>query len=100
MKTTKVTALIYVLCFRVGGYIRDNILQGIQQSRRTIVLLSQHFLDSEWCEFEFEMSQQQLLEDPNFKMIVILMQREELGKIPRFVNPILARMCNHYNVMS
>ena len=72
------------MCFRVGGYIRESILEGIQRSRRTIVLLSQHFLDSEWCEFESEMSQNQLLQDPNFKMIVILMQKaEELKKIAR-----------------
>ena len=70
--------------YRVGGFIGHDLLEGITRSRRTIVLLSQHFLDSHWCEFEFEMSQQQLLEDPNFKMIVILMQRpKELKKIPK-----------------
>ena len=60
-------------------------MDGIESSRRTIVILSQHFLESEWCEFEFEMSQHQVLQDPNFKMIVILMQsEEELNKIPRY----------------
>lgn len=68
----------------VGGFISHNILDGIEQSRRTIVLLSHNFLESQWCEFEFEHSQHRLLEDAEFKMIVILMEdSKQFNKIPR-----------------
>ena len=68
----------------MGGFIAHNILDGIKHSRRTIILLSQNFLDSQWCEFEFEHSQHKLLEDKKFKMIVILMSKaNELQKIPK-----------------
>lgn len=37
-----------------GGYLTDAISEAVESSRRTIVILSEHFLKSEWCRYEFK----------------------------------------------
>ena len=42
--------------FIVGGSIEENILAAIEKSRKTIVILSENFLKSGWCDFEYKMA--------------------------------------------
>ena len=42
--------------FTVGASIEENILAGIEKSRKTVVILSENFLKSSWCDFEYEMA--------------------------------------------
>lgn len=42
--------------FMVGDYIGDNIISAIEQTKHTIVILTDAFLDSVWCEFVFHMT--------------------------------------------
>ena len=42
--------------FIVGGCIEESILAAIDRSRKTIVILSESFLKSGWCDFEYKMA--------------------------------------------
>ena len=45
--------------FPVGGLIHETIIDMIDQSREVILVMSEFFLSSEWCQFELEVSLRQ-----------------------------------------
>ena len=42
--------------FLPGSYIAENILEAIRKSRKTVVVLTNEFLQSKWCMYEFNMA--------------------------------------------
>ena len=42
--------------FLPGSYIAENILEAIRKSRRTMIILTNEFLQSKWCMYEFNMA--------------------------------------------
>ena len=42
--------------FLPGSYIAENILQAIRKSRMTVIILTNEFLQSKWCMYEFNMA--------------------------------------------
>ncbi|XP_041351780.1 LOW QUALITY PROTEIN: toll-like receptor Tollo [Gigantopelta aegis] len=59
--------------FTVGESIAEAIVNSIENSKRTIVVLSDNFLECEWCKFGFQTAHQQVLHERNNRMIVIVM---------------------------
>ncbi|KAL8570941.1 hypothetical protein ACOMHN_023613 [Nucella lapillus] len=69
----------YRLCvhyrdFPVGECIADTILSSVEKSQRTILILSQHFLDSEWCRFEFRTAHQHVLQQGGHRLVMVLLE--------------------------
>ncbi|OQR71922.1 slit3 protein-like, partial [Tropilaelaps mercedesae] len=58
-----------------GGYLSEAIQEAVESSRRTIVILSEHFLKSEWCRYEFKSAHYELLNNTSHKLIVIFLGR-------------------------
>lgn len=74
----------YRLClhhkdFIVGAFITENIMEAVERSCRTIILLSESFVNSEWCQFEFKMAHLQMLSDQCNRVIVIVLDKVPLG---------------------
>lgn len=59
--------------FGVGTPIAINIINSIESSRHTILVISDHFLRSEWCLMEFRTAfHQTLLEKKNHLIMILL----------------------------
>lgn len=67
-----------------GNLISWNIVNSVQNSRRTVLILSQEFIKSIWFQIEFHTAYYQMLEDKMDRLIVIvrgeLPPKEELDK--------------------
>ncbi|XP_062375178.1 toll-like receptor 4 [Sardina pilchardus] len=67
-----------------GKSLTSNIMdEGITGSRKAIVVVSQHFLDSTLCQFEFELAQSWLVLRRNASIIIIILENVEDKKIRR-----------------
>ena len=56
------------------GCIKDNIQEAIHNSNSAIVVMSQGFINSVWCKYEFEQCSIESTKDPAFKLFVIMIQ--------------------------
>ena len=74
--------------FIFGKKIIDNILNAVQRSRKTVLILSPSFVDSEWCHFELEMALWRLFEERQDVVVMVLLQTIPTLKIP----PLLKRL--------
>ena len=76
----------YKLCihdrdFELGAPIAENILKSVEQSRRTILVLSRNFLASEWCLLEFQAAHRRALEQRMRYLIVILLEEVDPDQV-------------------
>ncbi|CAH1799147.1 unnamed protein product [Owenia fusiformis] len=59
--------------FEVGGYIIDNIVHFITASRKTIIFLSNNYLNSKWCMFELQVAMNKSQEVEFDTVVMILL---------------------------
>ena len=58
-----------------SGYLSDAIVEAMEASRRTILVISENFLKSEWCRYEFKSAHHQVLRTNRHKLILIFIGR-------------------------
>eukprot|EP00920_Eleutheroschizon_duboscqi_P040797 GHVT01097517.1.p1 GENE.GHVT01097517.1~~GHVT01097517.1.p1 ORF type:complete len:270 (+),score=-10.58 GHVT01097517.1:882-1691(+) len=71
----------YKLCFHhrdwLGGpSIYENILDSVTDSRRTILLLSKNFVESDWCTYEFQTAYHRVITSRTPYLIVVVIDDE------------------------
>ncbi|KAI9550328.1 hypothetical protein GHT06_001601 [Daphnia sinensis] len=67
----------YRLCLHsrdwlAGEWIPDQIVRSVATSKRTIVVLTENFLDSFWGKLEFRTAYHQVLKDKRMRLIIIV----------------------------
>ncbi|KAH3773598.1 toll-like receptor 4 [Dreissena polymorpha] len=75
LEAENVSLCVHQRDFQAGKAISENIIEAIQSSRKTIVILSEAYLDSKWCMYEFNMARMENLysrEDQGCLLIVML----------------------------
>ena len=60
----------------VGESISNSIIESVEDSHRTILILSDNFMKSEWCNYEFQAAHHRVLKDKNCHLIIVLLQDE------------------------
>lgn len=83
----------YRLCLRyrdlpMSGYVAEAITEAIECSHRTIIVLSEQFLKSEWCRFELKSAHREAQCNRKHKLIVVMMDKMSF----KMIDPD-ARLC-------
>ncbi|KAG8226189.1 hypothetical protein J437_LFUL012471 [Ladona fulva] len=78
----------YQLClhdrnFPLGGIVTQNIVDSIDKSRKTLLILSKNFVESQWCCWEMEMANHKLFNDSRNFLILIELDRLDRKMLPR-----------------
>ncbi|XP_063166236.1 toll-like receptor 2 [Candoia aspera] len=68
--------------FMPGKWIVDNIIDSIEKSSKTLFVLSEHFVRSEWCKYELDFSHFRLFDENNDTAILILLEPIPAKTIP------------------
>ncbi|KAG1665308.1 Histone H2B 3 [Nymphon striatum] len=61
--------------FDIGNLVSENIFKSIENSRKTIIVLSNCYLTSKWCTFELHMAQHKLFDDSRDSLIVVELEK-------------------------
>ncbi|GAB6024242.1 hypothetical protein CHUAL_008937 [Chamberlinius hualienensis] len=70
--------------FLGGGSIEDTIIEAIKKSTRIIVILTENYMKSDWCMYEFVIAHSVMIEDQCPRVVLII--KDEL---PADINPNL-----------
>ncbi|KAM3873508.1 toll-like receptor 18 [Diretmus argenteus] len=77
----------YRLCiherdFMPGRWIIDNIIDNIESSRKVIFVLSRHFVNSEWCNYELYFAQQRSMGKTFSDVILVVKEPIDPNSLP------------------
>ncbi|XP_054720263.1 protein toll-like [Uloborus diversus] len=70
-KQQQTKLLIHDRDFEGGKDIDKNIIEGIRDSKKTVVFLSRNFLKSHWCMFEFKTAYELTIKDEVNRLVIV-----------------------------
>uniref|UniRef100_A0AAZ3PVS5 TIR domain-containing protein n=1 Tax=Oncorhynchus tshawytscha TaxID=74940 RepID=A0AAZ3PVS5_ONCTS len=79
--------------FLPGHWIIDNIIHAMERSRRTLFVLSEHFVHSEWCRYELDFSHFRLFDGDSEAAVLVLLEPISKDDVPK-------RFCKLRKLMS
>lgn len=82
-KRESINVCLHERDFQVGYGILENIVSCMDRSRCLLLLVSENFLLSQWCQFEMNLAQHRLLETRRDKLILVLLEDIPVRKQPR-----------------
>ncbi|XP_013382818.1 toll-like receptor 2 [Lingula anatina] len=69
--------------FLPGDYIIDSIVEKMEASKAVILIISQHFLQSDWCRYEIDIAQAKVLRERRKSLIVVFLERIPPDQLPK-----------------
>lgn len=82
-KREQINVCLHERDFIVGYGILENIVSCMDRSRCLLLLISENFLLSQWCQFEMNLAQHRLIETRREKLIVVLLEDIPQRKQPK-----------------
>ena len=82
-KRESINVCLHERDFQVGYGILENIVSCMDRSRCLLLLVSENFLLSQWCQFEMNLAQHRLLETRRDKLILVLLEDIPVRKQPK-----------------
>ncbi|XP_029615554.1 toll-like receptor 2 [Salmo trutta] len=79
--------------FLPGHWIIDNIINAMERSRRTLFVLSEHFVHSNWCRYELDFSHFRLFDGDSEAAVLVLLEPISKDDVPK-------RFCKLRKLMS
>lgn len=73
-----------------GVSIAENIVYGICNSRKTILLIDENFLKDTWCDYDMNMALVESVQTKRNAIIIVLIDSVPMSKIPEHVLRFLA----------
>ena len=77
--------------FIPGVSIEDNIVRAIENSRKTILVLSQKFLTSGWCEFELQMARMESFDKGRNLIVAVMLEPVEIEKMSKSLRLLIRK---------
>jgi hypothetical protein len=75
--------------FIPGEFIMNNIIESLESSHRAIFVISNNFIDSQWCQWELQMASHKLFQSGWNMLILICLEPIPKTKIPKALNRLL-----------
>ncbi|XP_048775413.2 toll-like receptor 6 [Ostrea edulis] len=75
--------------FMAGKTITENIINSIESSRHTIVIVSKNFLDSSYCLYEFEEALRQSISEKTRHLVVVMFEEISVNEMPKVLQACL-----------
>ncbi|KAH3893109.1 hypothetical protein DPMN_017252 [Dreissena polymorpha] len=84
LETYIISLCIHQRDFLPGNAISDNIIHAIQSSRKTIVILSNSFLKSKWCMYEFNIAQMESIysRGEDISLVIVILETVPNSAMP------------------
>ncbi|XP_071083095.1 toll-like receptor 4 [Haliotis cracherodii] len=79
--------------FLPGEVIASNIVNAIQNSRKTLIVLSPAFLKSHWCDFEYNMARMEGVSRRQNIVLVVLYEPVDMKDLPKDMAVMLSTNC-------
>jgi len=73
---------VYERDFTAGTVLNDCIIQSIATSRKVVLIISHHFIHSQWCLWELHLAQHSLLEEKREGLVLIVVGKVKPSDLP------------------
>ena len=77
--------------FELGAAIQDNIIKAIEESRKTVLVLSSSFLKSKWCNYEVEIASMKCFETGRNLIVCVVLGHLPKSKMSRILHSLLRK---------
>ncbi|XP_058832422.1 toll-like receptor 6 isoform X2 [Topomyia yanbarensis] len=88
-QTEDINVCLHERDFKVGISILENIIYCMDKSRTLLLVMSESFLLSHWCQFEMHLAQHRLLETRREQLILVLLEDIPKSKRPKTLHYLM-----------